>query len=650
MARLRRQKREVMVHSGRLSKLPQLFSGLRVKQEGISKYVGLILIIGALLAIAGATIVFIRAAQRRHINDLLTHGTTLTRLLARAAAPSMARGHGDELQRLVRAVQNHHLAYAVIVDTAGRIVAHTDARQRGRAFEPQAVGNPHTGLDFTTTAYKDPVRGHTIWHFAMPIDTVEPDGGSLHLGLYAQSPRTTVAQLTESISLIALMIFLVVPIVYYCLRRLLRPMQHLHDRLAQLTASAQIQPLEASYPGEVGTLVQHWNQAITQLKESMEAIKETNFALELTANVIGYEKRRLEILLDRLSDAILITDASGKVIFANRITVRLLHTTLDQIIGKSLHDCFPHKEIHALLANSADMGHNVQVMSTEISFDAYESETFKVTFSFIIDNDEKFIGSFLLIRNITQQKIAEKARGEFISAVSHELKNPLSTIKAYIEMLINQIIDDNTTKYEFYNTINDETDRMVRLIDNLLNLSKIELGILLIKPGRVRMKQFLTDCFRAVEPQATAKGIAFTMHLYEKLSALEVDKDLLSVVVMNLLSNALKYTPAGGEVALLAEETREEMLIHVRDSGIGIAETDLPHVFERFYRGQNGDKASGSGLGLALAQQIMHLHGGAITVVSEVQQDSQFTLTLPKQQHALQPIGTGRQTYEDSDS
>jgi signal transduction histidine kinase len=335
--------------------------------------------------------------------------------------------------------------------------------------------------------------------------------------------------------------------------------------------------------------------------------------------------------------------------FANRMTARLLNVPLHHLVGQTLHNCITHDGISSLLADSGDMGQHVKVKSLDTSFATHPAEAFKTIVSSIIDHEEKFVGTLLLIRNVTQQKIAEQARSEFISAVSHELKNPLSIIKSYVELLINQVVDDNTTKYDFYNTINDETDRMTRLIDNLLNLSKIELGLLVIKPSRVRMRQLVSDCCQAMESRAVAKHITFVTHLSEKLSALEVDKDLLSVVLMNLLSNALKYTPAGGEVVVLAEETDADMQIHVRDSGIGITEADLTRIFERFYRGGNTGETSGSGLGLALAQQIAHLHGGSITVTSQAQQGSQFTLTLPKPQRVSQLVGTGKGTHEDSD-
>ena len=162
------------------------------------------------------------------------------------------------------------------------------------------------------------------------------------------------------------------------------------------------------------------------------------------------------------------------------------------------------------------------------------------------------------------------------------------------------------------------------------------------------MRQLVRDCCQTMESRTAAKHITFETHLSEKLSALEVDKDLLSVVLMNLLSHALKYTPAG-EGIVLAEETDAEMPIHLRDSGIGITEADLARIFERFYRGGNTGQTSGSGLGLALAQQIAHLHGGSITMTRQAQQGSQYRLTLPKPQRVPQLVGTGKSPYEDSD-
>ncbi len=626
--------------------LRQLCPSIHLQREGISRYIGWLLIVSALLATAGITALFLHAERRHATEHLQAHGATLTRLLTQTAAHYVVTGQVDALQRLVRSIRARQLVYCAVVDTENRLMGHTDEHQRGRPFIVQRANNTPAPLEIQMVAQRQSSSGEFLWHFFMPIETTTDHLGTLHLGTKALQPALASSRSVENVALAALIIFLLVPTVYYCLRALLRPVRQLNERLQALTASEQLQSLDITQQGEIGTLVQHWNQVIAHVQASFEATRRMNFELELTAQMIGSEKRRLEMVLDRLSDAILITDSSSTVIFANRMTARLLNVPLGHLVGQTLHDCITHDDIRTLLAESADMGQHVKVKSLDITFATHPDEAFKAIVSSIIDHEEKFVGTLLLIRNVTQQKIAEQARSEFISAVSHELKNPLSTIKSYIEILMNQVVDDNTTKYDFYNTINDETDRMTRLIDNLLNLSKIELGLLVIKPSRVRMQRLMSDCCQALAFRAAAKHITFETHLSEKLSALEVDKDLLSVGLMNLLSNALKYTPAGGEVVVVAQETEAEMQIHVRDSGIGITEADLARIFERFYRGENTGQSSGSGLGLTLAQQIAHLHGGSITVTSQPQQGSQFTLTLPKPQRVPQLVGTHTVRHE----
>ncbi len=188
------------------------------------------------------------------------------------------------------------------------------------------------------------------------------------------------------------------------------------------------------------------------------------------------------------------------------------------------------------------------------------------------------------------------------------------------------------------------------MIDDLINLSKIETSSLQLQPEYIHISQLLTDCFRDVESQGVAKDIELELHLPERLASLEVDKELMRMAIINLLSNALTYTPAGGHMTLRAEESQDEVTIHVQDTGMGIAEADLPHIFERFYRARNGAQTTeGSGLGLTLAHQITQLHGGALTVNSQLEQGSHFVVTLPYHHRGVQLTGVGRQSDEDPD-
>ncbi|GIX45913.1 MAG: hypothetical protein KatS3mg131_0124 [Candidatus Tectimicrobiota bacterium] len=600
---------------------------MRLAREGITKYIGLLLVVGALAAIAGTGALLLRFEQQQRTDALRQHGLTLARVLARAASSLLEAGRLEDLQRLLQTLHDPAVRFCAVVDTTGRIVAHSDARRRGQPYTPAPAARPASPVAPVITA----VQGE--WHVAMPLLTAEGYAGTVQLRLRAPTLEDSLRRLAAHVAPLALVIFALVPVVYYGLRLLLRPLHQLSARLAALPTAEAASPLALPAAGEVGELVRQWNEFVRHVQASVSTLKEANFELELTASVVAYEKRRLELVLDSLSDALVITDAAARVVFANKITARLLQVPREQLHGRLLPECCNHPELRALLQERHELGQTAGVRSREVRFEAYPSETFRATLAAVVDGDEQLVGYFLLVRNITQQKLAEQARSEFISAVAHELKNPLSTIKSYVELLTNQVIEDRQTTVEFYNTINDETDRMTRLIDNLLSLSKIELGLLQVKPSRVRLKQLLADCVQAVESQAVAKGITLRLQLADKLSAIDVDKDLLGVVVLNLLSNALKYTPAGGEVTLLAEESEEEVRIEVRDTGIGIAEEDLPHIFERFYRGRNGEKTPGSGLGLALAQQIAQLHGGTLTVSSQPQQGSQFTLILPRAPH-----------------
>jgi len=214
--------------------------------------------------------------------------------------------------------------------------------------------------------------------------------------------------------------------------------------------------------------------------------------------------------------------------------------------------------------------------------------------------------------------------------VSHELKTPINTIKGYTEMLVKGEVSNRETLLEFYNTVNEEADRLASLINNLLNLSKIEMGSLALSKSMTRTKEFLENIFKMAASQ-DKKNIHYELILSEKIPPLNIDKELMKTVLINLIGNAAKYTPEGGRITLRAEESGDKFMMHVIDTGIGISEEDMPHVFEKFYRSSDEQvrKKTGHGLGLAIANQIVDLHNGEIKVISKKGDGSQFSIVLP---------------------
>ena len=228
--------------------------------------------------------------------------------------------------------------------------------------------------------------------------------------------------------------------------------------------------------------------------------------------------------------------------------------------------------------------------------------------------------------------LAAQARDEFIAHVAHELKTPLGNIALYGELLRDTPDLPADTRVEAINTVCDESQRAAALINNLLNISRIEAGSIVIDRQRVRLADLLADCMAQLQHTGASHDLRLQVRVPPELPPIELDKDLLRIAVNNLLTNAAKYNRTGGEIILSAEETDERIVIAVQDSGIGIAAADLPRVFDKFYRSADRDAVSrgGHGLGLYLARQIVELHQGQIEVTSQPGQGTRFTLSFRK--------------------
>jgi two-component system phosphate regulon sensor histidine kinase PhoR len=223
-------------------------------------------------------------------------------------------------------------------------------------------------------------------------------------------------------------------------------------------------------------------------------------------------------------------------------------------------------------------------------------------------------------------------KNDFVSNVSHELRTPLASIKAYVELLIDGEADDENTKREFYEVIQNEANRLGRLIDNILNISRIESGLVKIDRRPQSLTAVVKDAIEVIAPQADQKGIRLVERLAPESHRTLADRDMLHQAVLNVLSNAVKYTPAGGEVTVetAADEARRKLVLRVTDTGVGIPPQDLPYVFEKFYRAEaNNRVAAGTGLGLSLVKHIVEgVHHGRMFAQSQVGRGSTFGFEL----------------------
>jgi two-component system phosphate regulon sensor histidine kinase PhoR len=236
------------------------------------------------------------------------------------------------------------------------------------------------------------------------------------------------------------------------------------------------------------------------------------------------------------------------------------------------------------------------------------------------------------MRDVTQQKLAEEMRDQFVDTATHELRTPLANIKAYAETLALADMIDVEQQKQFLNTINSEATRLARFVDDLLSVSSMELGSLSLNKQVTDLNRMLNEVVAKVRPQIEEKQQTFEIVFPEKLPEPELDKDKIAALLVNLLGNAVKYTPEGGRVTFHVNVSDQHIELSVEDTGVGIAADEVPKVFDKFFRSQDPrvQEQTGTGLGLALAQEVVRLHGGHITVESELNKGSTFSVLLPR--------------------
>jgi two-component system phosphate regulon sensor histidine kinase PhoR len=242
-------------------------------------------------------------------------------------------------------------------------------------------------------------------------------------------------------------------------------------------------------------------------------------------------------------------------------------------------------------------------------------------------------GVVAILRDITKDRQASKNKSEFVAHVAHELRTPLASIRAYVELLVDGEAADEKTRTEYYETIQSSAERLGRLIDNMLNISRIEAGTVRVNKEPVAIAMIVKEAAEMLRPQAEEKGVTLTEELTPVVYRVLADRDLIHEAIVNLLSNAIKYTPTGGRVSLrmTPQEQTRRIRIEVSDTGAGIPAEDIPRMFEKFFRVEANKKlAKGTGLGLSLVKQIVeNVHNGELTLASEVGKGSTFAMVLP---------------------
>jgi len=385
-------------------------------------------------------------------------------------------------------------------------------------------------------------------------------------------------------------------------------------------------------------VVQKLSDAVRKrLKSHIEAESELARCVkefQIQTRLSKQERINTEAIIYSIRDAVVVVDEFDKIVMANKAAGRLFDFDFSKVQHKPIKEIIgdDKKDFVRFLRESRQK--KLRGRKKEIQFFAGEQpKVFDCIVSSIYEQDDTACGVVAILHDITREKEISQMKNDFVSHVSHELKTPLSSITAYSEMLCDGEAEDPKMREEFYSVIQNQAKRLKRMIDDILNISRIESGLVKVSKEPMSLTILIQEQLRMIQSYASEKSISIVSQKPIVHDQIYADKDMLSQVLVNLLSNGIKYTPRGGTVGIEVEvdEDRQLARVKITDTGVGIGPEELEHVFDKFYRvKENEKKAKGTGLGLNLVKQIIEkVHGGRVFVTSQKGKGSTFAFELP---------------------
>lgn len=410
---------------------------------------------------------------------------------------------------------------------------------------------------------------------------------------------------------------------------LLRPISQLKKEM-NVFSSAWIEEDSSPEKGEIQKVAKGLYRIHQEVDKATLKVKE----LEATINVYSMEKEQMEAILKSLPIAVLVTDRFSELILANDVAQKLFGFDGEACQEKPIKEIVNWKDLVDLIHGTANRKVKVPRRSVELTYELEggDSKVLRVILSSISDHTGQILGVVSIIQDATKDREIDRMKSEFVANVSHELKAPLASIRAYTEMIEDGEAEEEETRKEFCSIIEGETNRLSNMIDTLLDLSKLEAGVIQMNMERVNLIKMLKTVEDTMRPNAEKKGISLSTDISQYIPPIVGDEGQLNRVFVNLVSNAIKYTPDGGKVDITGRLEGDLIRVDVSDTGYGIPEDVIPKIFEKFYRvKENIDVAKGTGMGLAMVKRILEIHNAEIKVKSKPGEGSCFSVFLPSE-------------------
>jgi len=406
----------------------------------------------------------------------------------------------------------------------------------------------------------------------------------------------------------------------------------------QEIASGQVPPifLSLSANNSWQPILHRLHQHLAEIGNQLSDLAQQRASIESRSRRFQAQTERIESILAGLSEPVLAIDSYDELVLSNTSAQELFDLPNTSTESRALARLVRCEKLVDLLLDTRRRKTTSQ-RSCEIQLDDARGveHWYRVT-ARTLDGQQRHAadsgrGAVAVLHDISSQKAIQKRNAEFVSAVSHEMKTPLAGIKAYVELLVDGDAEDRATQEEFLEIINAQADRLQRLVDNMLNLARIEAGVVSVNKQSQSLNELLEEALRLVQPTAETKEIQLISDLSPLYLGVFADHDMALQATINLLSNSIKYTRPGGKVTLRSRLVGQEARIDVEDTGVGLSAEDCQKVFEKFYRvHKDKDMAAGTGLGLPLVKHIVEdVHGGRLELQSTLGKGSTFSIYLP---------------------
>lgn len=548
-------------------------------------------------------------------------------MLIESTISQLSRGEDTLLQDFVRQHGRHGATRITVIDARGRVLADSSEdphllKNHGDRPEVQAALQGGTGYELR----ENQAPGEAMAFVAVPVSlTADNQRGALRLGLAVTPMDTVFSNLwVKIIGIILVMTLLAGLLARAVARHITKPLERMKQGAEQLTRGRidQLVKIDSGHmPVEMAGLANTINQMADQINRRIR--------------IIIQQRNELEAVFSSMADAVVAIDADKKIIRMNQAAVTLFALSSEEVKGKTVAGVIRNPEILSMV--DASLKNNLAREQKVTLFHGAEPLMLDMHVVPLLDDADKSMGVLLVMNDLTKLNRLENIRQDFVANVSHELKTPITAIKGYVETLIDGALEDKDNALRFLKIVVRQANRLDAIVEDLLTLSRIEdrdsrddIPLTVQEVGPV-----LESALQTCAVNADDKDIVVEVECDEPLFA-PISQQLLEQAVVNLLNNAIAYSPSGSLITLCCQGTRTtqgERLVHISviDNGPGIAKEHLPRLFERFYR---CDKArsraqGGTGLGLAIVKHIARVHNGTVGVESTPGKGSTFTITLP---------------------